>query len=213
MERIGFFELIPYAFVIGIMVGILAIQRHMSATIQMVVIAAAVLFAGGISVWWFIVGGVGVGAALIGIVKGTGYMTTRIANWKDPWLDAQDKGLQAVQSLMAIGSGGVFGLGLGNGRQKFLYLPEPQNDFIFAVVCEELGLVGACLVLLLFALVPGLPTIPFLILSALIFSVSRLSAQREEAQDAAAAKSKAKAKASCQLTGMAATAKSNITAK
>lgn len=118
----------------------------------MVVIAAAVLFAGGISVWWFIVGGAGVGAALIGIVKGTGYMTTRIANWKDPWLDAQDKGLQAVQSLMAIGSGGVFGLGLGNGRQKFLYLPEPQNDFIFAVVCEELGLVGACLVLLLFAL-------------------------------------------------------------
>ena len=134
------------------MVGILAIQRHMSATIQMVVIAAAVLFAGGISVWWFIVGGAGVGAALIAIVKGTDYMTTRIANWKDPWLDAQDKGLQAVQSLMAIGSGGVFGLGLGNGRQKFLYLPEPQNDFIFAVVCEELGLVGACLVLLLFAL-------------------------------------------------------------
>ena len=118
----------------------------------MVVIAAAVLFAGGISVWWFIVGGAGVGAALIAIVKGTDYMTTRIANWKDPWLDAQDKGLQAVQSLMAIGSGGVFGLGLGNGRQKFLYLPEPQNDFIFAVVCEELGLVGACLVLLLFAL-------------------------------------------------------------
>ena len=102
--------------------------------------------------WWFIVGGAGVGAALIAIVKGTDYMTTRIANWKDPWLDAQDKGLQAVQSLMAIGSGGVFGLGLGNGRQKFLYLPEPQNDFIFAVVCEELGLVGACLVLLLFAL-------------------------------------------------------------
>ena len=137
---------------LGVGIIILAIQRHMSATIQMVVIAAAVLFAGGISVWWFIVGGAGVGAALIAIVKGTDYMTTRIANWKDPWLDAQDKGLQAVQSLMAIGSGGVFGLGLGNGRQKFLYLPEPQNDFIFAVVCEELGLVGACLVLLLFAL-------------------------------------------------------------
>lgn len=152
LERIGFFELIPYAFVIGIMVGILAIQHHMSATIQMVVIAAAVLFAGGISVWWFIVGGAGVGAALFAIIKGTDYMTLRIANWKNPWDDAQNKGLQAVQSMLAIGSGGVFGLGLGNGRQKFLYLPEPQNDFIFAVVCEELGLVGACLVLLLFAL-------------------------------------------------------------
>lgn len=134
------------------MVGILAIQHHMSATIQMVVIAAAVLFAGGISVWWFIVGGAGVGAALFAIIKGTDYMTLRIANWKNPWDDAQNKGLQAVQSMLAIGSGGVFGLGLGNGRQKFLYLPEPQNDFIFAVVCEELGLVGACLVLLLFAL-------------------------------------------------------------
>ena len=62
------------------------------------------------------------------------------------------KGKLPWQSMLAIGSGGVFGLGLGNGRQKFLYLPEPQNDFIFAVVCEELGLVGACLVLLLFAL-------------------------------------------------------------
>ena len=124
LERIGFFELIPYAFVIGIMVGILAIQHHMSATIQMVVIAAAVLFAGGISVWWFIVGGAGVGAALFAIIKGTDYMTLRIANWKNPWDDAQNKGLQAVQSMLAIGSGGVFGL----------------------------GLVGACLVLLLFAL-------------------------------------------------------------
>ena len=94
----------------------------------------------------------GVGAALFAIIKGTDYMTLRIANWKNPWDDAQNKGLQAVQSMLAIGSGGVFGLGLGNGRQKFLYLPEPQNDFIFAVVCEELGLVGACLVLLLFAL-------------------------------------------------------------
>ena len=152
LERIGFFELIPYAFVIGIMVGILAIQHHMSATIQMVVIAAAVLFAGGISVWWFIVGGAGVGAALIAIIKGTDYMTLRIANWKNPWDDAQNKGLQAVQSMLAIGSGGVFGLGLGNGRQKFLYLPEPQNDFIFAVVCEQLGQAFGVLLLAVYVL-------------------------------------------------------------
>ena len=152
LERIGFFELIPYAFVIGIMVGILAIQHHMSATIQMVVIAAAVLFAGGISVWWFIVGGAGVGAALFAIIKGTDYMTLRIANWKNPWDDAQNKGLQAVQSMLAIGSGGVFGLGLGNGRQKFLYLPEPQNDFIFAVVCEQLGQAFGVLLLAVYVL-------------------------------------------------------------
>lgn len=152
LERIGFFELVPYVLVLGIMIGILAIQPHMSASIQMVVIAAAVLFAGGISVGWFIAGGSAVGGALTVIILGTDYMTSRIKNWRNPWDDALDKGLQAVQSMLAIGSGGLFGVGLGNSRQKFLYLPEPQNDFIFAIVCEELGLVGATLILALFAL-------------------------------------------------------------
>ena len=152
LERIGFFELIPYFFVILVMIGILAVQHHMSATIQMVVIAAAILFAGGIAVGWFVAGGITVGAALTVIILGTDYMTSRITTWLNPWDDPLDKGMQAIQSLMAIGSGGVTGLGLGNGRQKFLYLPEAQNDFIFAVVCEELGLIGACLILLLFAL-------------------------------------------------------------
>lgn len=152
LERIGFFELVPYLFVLLIMVGILAVQSHMSATIQMVVIAAAILFAGGISVGWFAAGGITVGAALVIIITGTDYMTSRITMWLNPWDDALGKGMQAIQSLLAIGSGGVTGLGLGNGRQKFLYLPEAQNDFIFAVVCEELGLIGACLILALFAL-------------------------------------------------------------
>lgn len=152
LERIGFFELIPYLFVIVVMIGILAVQSHMSATIQMVVIAAAILFAGGIAVGWFVAGGAIVGAALTIIIMGTDYMTSRIAMWRNPWDDALGKGMQAIQSLLAIGSGGVTGLGLGNGRQKFLYLPESQNDFIFAVVCEELGLIGACLILVLFAL-------------------------------------------------------------
>ena len=152
LERIGFFELIPYLFVLMIMVGILAIQSHMSATIQMVVIAAAILFAGGIAVGWFIAGGITVGAALAVIIMGTDYMTSRITMWLNPWDDALGKGMQAIQSLLAIGSGGVTGLGLGNSKQKFLYLPEAQNDFIFAVVCDELGLIGACLILALFAL-------------------------------------------------------------
>lgn len=152
LERIGFFELIPYAIVIAIMVGLLYLEPHMSATIQMVVIAAAILFAGGISVGWFAAGGALVGGALTFIILGTGYMTDRITVWRDPGSDAQGKGLQPLQSLLAIGSGGLFGVGLGQGRQKFLYLPEPQNDFIFAIVCEELGLVGASLILFLFAL-------------------------------------------------------------
>lgn len=152
LESIGFFELVPYLFVIVIMIGILAIQHHMSATIQMVVIAASLLFAGGIAVGWFIAGGAAVGGALIYIINATDYMASRMAMWQNPWDDPLGKGMQAIQSLMAIGSGGLLGLGLGNGRQKFLYLPEAQNDFIFAIVCEELGLVGATLILILFAL-------------------------------------------------------------
>jgi cell division protein FtsW len=152
LERIGFWELVPYGLVIAIMVALLYIEPHMSATIQMIVIAAAILFAGGISVGWFIAGGVSIAAVLTFIISATDYMSSRIALWKDPWIDPQGQGYQAIQSLLAIGSGKLFGLGLGQGRQKFLYLPEPQNDFIFAIVCEELGLVGACLILVLFAL-------------------------------------------------------------
>lgn len=152
LERIGFFELIPYGFVIIVMVGLLAIEPHMSATIQMVVIAAAILFAGGIAVGWFAAGGILVGGLLTVMILFTDYMTSRIQMWQDPDSDPLGKGMQAIQSLLAIGSGGLFGVGLGQGRQKFLYLPEAQNDFIFAIVCEELGLVGACLILLLFAL-------------------------------------------------------------
>ena len=81
-----------------------------------------------------------------------GYSSGRITTWLNPWDDPLGDGMQTVQSLLAIGSGGLTGLGLGNGRQKFLYLPEAQNDFIFAIVCEELGLIGACLILAVFAL-------------------------------------------------------------
>ena len=152
LERIGFFELVPYGIVLVVMIGILALQPHMSASIQMVVIAAAILFAGGIAIGWFIAGGTLVAVLLTVIIFATDYMTSRITMWMDPWSDPLGKGMQAIQSMLAIGSGGLTGLGLGESRQKFLYLPEPQNDFIFAIVCEELGLIGACLILTLFAL-------------------------------------------------------------
>ena len=80
------------------------------------------------------------------------YGASRIAMWHDPWLDTSKDGYQMVQSLIAIGSGGLLGLGFGKGRQKFMYLPEEHNDFIFAIVCEELGLVGACIIMLIFAM-------------------------------------------------------------
>ena len=86
------------------------------------------------------------------IITQTPYMTARINLWLDPWAQRQGDGFQTVQSLLAIGSGGLLGLGFGRGRQKYLYLPEEHNDYIFAIACEELGFVGAIGILILFAL-------------------------------------------------------------
>ena len=91
-------------------------------------------------------------SALALIIATTDYMTNRVEIWKDPWLDPQGLGYQVIQSLLAIGSGGLLGRGLGNSNQKFLYIPEPENDFIFPIVVEELGFVGGALVLILFSL-------------------------------------------------------------
>ena len=99
------------------------------------------------------------GAALILIKKMQGtsgedgsFRLARIQTFFDPWSDATGTGYQMVQSLYAIGSGGLFGVGLGNSKQKYLYIPEPQNDFIFAIVAEELGFVGCVAIILLFAI-------------------------------------------------------------
>ena len=110
------------------------------------------MLVGGINLGWVIaaVGGAAGVAALMfsGIIT---YGQSRIAMWHNPWLDAQGDGYQLVQSLISIGSGGLLGVGLGKSRQKYLYLPEEHNDFIFAIVCEELGLIGATIIMLLFA--------------------------------------------------------------
>ena len=150
LDRIGFLELVPYGLILLLIVGLMMLEPHMSGTILILAGAAAVLFAAGIKLYWF----AGGGAALMGLVvlMMSGYQSTRILVWQDPWAYPLDGGYQIIQSLYAIGSGGLLGLGLGKSRQKFLYLPEPENDFIFAIVCEELGLIGAGIVLILFAL-------------------------------------------------------------
>jgi len=80
------------------------------------------------------------------------YAMSRVQYWINPFSDMRGKGYQTIQSLYAIGSGGFFGLGFGMSRQKHLYIPEPQNDFIFAIVCEELGFIGAAIIIILFVL-------------------------------------------------------------
>ena len=152
LEKIGFLELLPYGIVLLIVVGLVILQPHMSGTILIMVGAAAVLWAAGIHWGWFVAAGGMVISLLCLIIFSTDYMTARVELWMDPWVDPRGKGYQTIQSLYAIGSGGLLGLGLGKSRQKFLYIPEPENDFVFPIVVEELGLIGGAIVLLLFAL-------------------------------------------------------------
>ena len=152
LDRIGFLELVPYIAVLGTVLLLVLLERHMSGTILVMVGAAAVLFAAGINIWWFIGGGAAVGSLLAFIMLATPYMNARIDLWLDPWGQRQGNGYQTVQSLLAMGSGGLRGLGLGNSKQKMLYLPEPENDFVFPIVVEELGYIGGAVVIILFAL-------------------------------------------------------------
>jgi len=152
LDRIGFLELIPYALILVVVMALLYKQPHMSAMILILITAASVLLVSGISWGWFISAGVIVVGALWYLITQTEYMTGRIEAWRNPLSDLQGSGWQLWQSKIAIGSGGLLGVGLGNSRQKYAFLPEEHNDFIFAIVCEELGLVGACIIMALFAL-------------------------------------------------------------
>lgn len=146
------YGVLPFVVVVMILVGLLILEPHLSASVIIIGIAAIMMFAGGTDLKWFALAAVAVGLFGYIAVKQLGYAGDRISAWLNPEADASDTGYQIMQSLYAIGSGGLMGLGLGNGRQKYLYLPMEHNDYIFSVVCEELGFVGAVLILLLFAL-------------------------------------------------------------
>lgn len=146
------YGILPYAVILVVIAALMMLEPHLSGTVLILGIGAVLMLVGGIPWGWVlgVVGVAGAGAALLfsGVVP---YGQSRIAMWKDPWLDKVGDGWQMVQSYLAIGSGGLLGVGLGKSRQKYLYLPEEHNDFIFAVVCEELGLIGATIIMLLFA--------------------------------------------------------------
>lgn len=145
----------PFLALMGIVVLLMLLEPHLSGTILILSIGIIMMFVGGTDLKWFMIGGLLLAAAVVVIVLIPGvipYAMSRIQHWRDPWIDPQGKGFQTIQSLYAIGSGGLMGVGIGNSRQKHLYLPEPQNDFIFSVVCEELGFIGATLIILVFVL-------------------------------------------------------------
>ena len=143
------YGVLPFVVILGVIAGLMLLEPHLSGTVLILGIGGLMMFVGGTGLVWF-------GLAIAGVVAGVAgavvlvpdlvpYAMSRIESWQNPWLDAQGDGHQIIQSMYAIGSGGLTGLGIGNSKQKHLYLPEPQNDFIFSVICEELGFIGALL--------------------------------------------------------------------
>ena len=147
-----------FRYVLGLLVllaipcVLVVLEPHLSATLLIFAIGIILLIVGGMQKRWMGVGlGVGIGGGAIAILTGAvGYGSNRIKYWLDPWLAPLKEGYQTIQSLLAIGSGGLMGRGIGLSRQKHLWVPEPHNDFIFAIICEELGIIGAIFIILLF---------------------------------------------------------------
>jgi len=153
----GFFY--PLMFILPIIAILVGIQNHLSATILIVLIVAIMMLMAGSKLRYFLTfgtAGVVAGAsALFLYAKLTGkgmFRITRLITFLDPFADVLGDGWQVVQSLYAIGTGGLFGVGLGNSTQKYSYIPEAHNDFIFSILAEELGFLGCIFVIILFAL-------------------------------------------------------------
>ena len=157
-DRMGSFAVgvVPFALVLGVVAVLMLLEPHLSGTVLILSIGAVLMFVGGTGLRWFMLAGAGgaaaIGTAIVLMPELVPYAADRLNSWLDPFADPLGDGHQTIQSLYAIGSGGAAGLGLGNSRQKYLYVPEPQNDFIFSILCEELGFIGAALVVALFLL-------------------------------------------------------------
>ena len=136
---------------LGILIP-LALEKHLSAILLMGLVAVVMMFVAGTHPKWLLAGAGAAAVFVVVYIRFMGYAGDRVTAWLHPEQDPGDTGYQILQSLYAIGSGGLFGMGLGKSRQKYLYLPFQYNDYIFAIICEELGLIGALLIIALFAL-------------------------------------------------------------
>lgn len=129
----------------------LALEKHLSAIMLMGMVGVVMMFVAGTRSKWLGLGAAAAAVFVLIYISFMGYAGDRITAWLHPEQDPADTGYQVLQSLYAIGSGGLFGLGFGKSRQKYLYLPFQYNDYIFAIICEELGLVGALAIIALFS--------------------------------------------------------------
>lgn len=154
--------LVKHILFLAPIIGLLLLEPHVSTSMVIIITCCIMMIMAGCKFWQFLMsgivaaGGIGTVATILYAVsdafkKQFQYIVTRFITFTDPWQDATGDGWQIIQSLYAIGSGGLFGAGLGESKQKYLYLSEPHNDFIFSVLAEELGFVGCILVFVLFA--------------------------------------------------------------
>jgi len=141
---------VPYLLILGVMFGLIMLQPNMSTAGSLVILTLTVLYVAGARIW-HILGliGAGAGAAVV-LVQMADYRMQRYMAFLDPWADPLDTGYQVIQSLYSLGSGGLFGMGLGQSRQKYLFLPYAETDFIFAVIGEEFGFIGSTLLIILY---------------------------------------------------------------
>lgn len=145
--------LIKHCFFLAPIIGLLLLEPHLSSSMVMIGIACIMMIVAGCKFKHFLYTGlVGGIPGLIAVIALSPYRLKRFITFLDPWQDLRNDGWQVVQSLYAIGSGGLFGTGLGESKQKYLYIPEPHNDFIFSVLAEEIGFIGCAVVLILFAI-------------------------------------------------------------
>jgi cell division protein FtsW len=155
MQRINElgYGLLPIGIVVGALVGLIAIEPDFGTAMTLAVIAAVMIFAAGLS-YTYVFGSILLALPLVAtMAMSAGYRRRRLLAFMNPWEDPLGDGFQIIQSLIAVGTGGVTGKGLMSGVQKLFYLPEPHTDFIFSVISEELGLIGATLVVICFCII------------------------------------------------------------
>lgn len=144
---------IPALFIAAPIIVLIMIEPDIGTGLTCVLIMVIMLFASGLSIWYYIIGTVAASGAFYYIVIGSNYRVARMLAFLDPWADPLGYGFQPIQSMIAFGSGGVFGAGLAKGTQKYFYLPTPFTDFIYSVTGEELGFVGCMVLVALFLIV------------------------------------------------------------
>jgi cell division protein FtsW len=147
------YSLLPIGIVVSVLVGLILLEPDFGTAMSLAVVAAVMVFAAGLSYTYILGAALALLPLVAYIAMGADYRRRRLFAFLDPWADPLGDGFQIIQSLIAVGTGGISGRGLMKGVQKLFYLPEPHTDFIYAVISEELGLIGATVVLLCFCVI------------------------------------------------------------